>query len=122
MLGPSGCGKTTLLRMVAGLEPPSAGSITVGDTTPNRRGRAKMIGFVPQTPALLPWRTVEANARLLLDVNRGANPTPAPRTTSTCSARSASATSCTPARTSSRAACSSASRSCGRSRWGARSC
>ena len=34
-----------------------------------------MIGFVPQTPALLPWRTVEANARLLLDVNRRANPT-----------------------------------------------
>ena len=37
-----------------------------------------MIGLVPQTPALLPWRTVEANARLLLDVNRGANPTPVP--------------------------------------------
>jgi NitT/TauT family transport system ATP-binding protein len=78
LLGPSGCGKTTLLRMVAGLEPPSAGSITVGDTTPSRARAAKMIGLVPQTPALLPWRTVEANARLLLDVNRRANPTPVP--------------------------------------------
>ena len=78
LLGPSGCGKTTLLRMVAGLEPSSAGSITVGDTTPNRARETKMIGFVPQTPALLPWRTVEANARLLLDVNRRANPKSAP--------------------------------------------
>jgi NitT/TauT family transport system ATP-binding protein len=34
---------------------------------------AKRIGFVPQTPALLPWRTVAQNARLLLDVNRTAN-------------------------------------------------
>ena len=81
LLGPSGCGKTTLLRMVAGLEPPSAGSITVGHTTPNRARATKTIGFVPQTPALLPWRTVEANARLLLDVNRRANPTPTPGST-----------------------------------------
>ncbi|MGH9134630.1 MAG: ABC transporter ATP-binding protein [Ilumatobacteraceae bacterium] len=78
LLGPSGCGKTTLLRMVAGLERASAGSITVGDTTPARARASKVIGFVPQAPALLPWRTVEANARLLLDVNRGANPTPTP--------------------------------------------
>jgi NitT/TauT family transport system ATP-binding protein len=78
LLGPSGCGKTTLLRMIAGLEPPTSGSITVGATTPARARAAKVIGLVPQTPALLPWRTVEANARLLLDVNRGANPTPAP--------------------------------------------
>ena len=78
LLGPSGCGKTTLLRMIAGLEPPSAGSITVGGTTPDRARAAKVIAFVPQSPALLPWRTVEANARLLLDVNRSANPSPVP--------------------------------------------
>jgi NitT/TauT family transport system ATP-binding protein len=78
LLGPSGCGKTTLLRMVAGLEPPSSGSIAVGGTTPSLARAAKVIGLVPQTPALLPWRTVEANARLLLDVNRRANPTPTP--------------------------------------------
>jgi NitT/TauT family transport system ATP-binding protein len=78
LLGPSGCGKTTLLRMVAGLEPPSTGVITVGGTTPGRARATKTVGFVPQSPALLPWRTVEANARLLLDVNRRANPAPVP--------------------------------------------
>ena len=78
LLGPSGCGKTTLLRMVAGLERPSEGSITVGNTTPTIAREKKVIGLVPQSPALLPWRTVEANARLLLDVNRRANPAPAP--------------------------------------------
>ena len=41
LLGPSGCGKTTLLRMVAGLEPPSSGTITVDDTSPSRRGRRR---------------------------------------------------------------------------------
>jgi NitT/TauT family transport system ATP-binding protein len=74
LLGPSGCGKTTLLRMIAGLELPSSGSITVNGMTPTEARRHKQIGFVPQSPALLPWRTVEANARLLLDINRRASP------------------------------------------------
>ena len=74
LLGPSGCGKTTLLRMVAGLEPPSSGEIVVNGMSPTDARRHKQIGFVPQSPALLPWRTVEANARLLLDINRRASP------------------------------------------------
>lgn len=74
LLGPSGCGKTTMLRMLAGLETPTAGSITVNGSTPDAARAAKQIGFVPQQPALLPWRTVAANARLLLDLNRGASP------------------------------------------------
>ena len=74
LLGPSGCGKTTLLRLVAGLESPSAGVISVQQTTPVRARQRKRIAFVPQSPGLLPWRTVEANARLLLDVNRAATP------------------------------------------------
>ena len=41
---------------------------------PQRARAAKRIGFVPQSPALLPWRTVEANVRLLQEVNRGGNP------------------------------------------------
>ena len=70
VLGPSGSGKTTLLRLVAGLEAPTTGTVTVLDG-PAREARAtKQIGFVPQAPALLPWRTVAQNARLLLDVNR----------------------------------------------------
>ena len=74
LLGPSGCGKTTLLRMIAGLEGPSSGEIVVNGLAPTEARRHKQIGFVPQSPALLPWRTVEANARLLLDINRSASP------------------------------------------------
>jgi len=74
LLGPSGCGKTTLLRLIAGLETPTAGEIVVNGMSPQDARRHKQIGFVPQSPALLPWRTVEANARLLLDINRRASP------------------------------------------------
>jgi NitT/TauT family transport system ATP-binding protein len=70
VLGPSGSGKTTLLRLVGGLEEPTTGQITVAGASPHAARSAKRIGFVPQSPALLPWRTVTANARLLLDVNR----------------------------------------------------
>lgn len=73
LIGPSGCGKTTLLRLVAGLELPTAGTIVIDGVTPGEARRHKRIGFVPQAPALLPWRTVEQNARLLLDLNRSAN-------------------------------------------------
>ena len=73
ILGPSGSGKTTLLRIVGGLDEPTAGTVTVGGASPHEARAAKRIGFVPQSPALLPWRTVGANARLLLDVNRAAH-------------------------------------------------
>ncbi len=72
VLGPSGSGKTTLLRIVGGLDEPTTGSVTVDGASPHVARGAKRIGFVPQSPALLPWRTVGANARLLLDVNRRA--------------------------------------------------
>lgn len=74
LLGPSGSGKTTLLRLIAGLEPLTSGSVLVAGAPPGAARAAKRIGFVPQAPALLPWRTVRANARLLLDVNRRATP------------------------------------------------
>ncbi len=74
LLGPSGCGKTTLLRLIAGLERPTSGEIIVNGATAEHARRHKQIGFIPQSPALLPWRTVEANARLLLDINRRASP------------------------------------------------
>jgi NitT/TauT family transport system ATP-binding protein len=70
VLGPSGSGKTTLLRIIGGLDEPTAGEVTVDAVSPHVARRAKRIGFVPQSPALLPWRTVAANARLLLDVGR----------------------------------------------------
>jgi NitT/TauT family transport system ATP-binding protein len=74
ILGPSGCGKTTLLRLIAGLAEPTSGSILVNGAPPDRARRSKQIALVPQSPALLPWRTVEQNARLLLDINRRATP------------------------------------------------
>ncbi|CAN5623441.1 ABC transporter ATP-binding protein [soil metagenome] len=78
LLGPSGCGKTTLLRIIGGLEPATTGTVLVTGADPAASRAHKRIAVVPQVPALLPWRTVEANARLLLDVNRGRNPTDAP--------------------------------------------
>jgi NitT/TauT family transport system ATP-binding protein len=72
VLGASGSGKTTLLRLIGGLDEPSAGVVTVDDASPHHARIAKRVGFVPQSPALLPWRTVAQNARLLLEVNRAA--------------------------------------------------
>jgi len=72
LLGPSGCGKTTLLRIIAGLEDATEGNVLVDGLPPAAARAAKRIGLVPQAPGLLPWRTVRANTRLLLDVNRRA--------------------------------------------------
>ena len=73
VIGPSGCGKSTLLRVVAGLEPATAGEALVYGEAAAAARRHKQVAIVPQHPGLLPWRTVRANARLLLDINRGAN-------------------------------------------------
>ena len=74
VIGPSGCGKTTLVRVIAGLEPATAGEVAVDGGSPRAARSHKRVAMVPQQPGLLPWRTVYENARLLLDVNRGANP------------------------------------------------
>jgi NitT/TauT family transport system ATP-binding protein len=60
VVGPSGCGKTTFLRMVAGLEPATSGTILL-DGKP-LRGPGGNRGFVFQNDSLLPWRTVLSNA------------------------------------------------------------
>ncbi len=70
IIGPSGCGKSTLLRIVAGLLTPDEGTVSVHGLTPDQARRQKRFGLVPQTPALLPWRTAEANISLLREVNR----------------------------------------------------
>ncbi|MGN6475173.1 MAG: ATP-binding cassette domain-containing protein, partial [Mycobacteriales bacterium] len=72
VIGPSGCGKTTLLRLAAGLVEPDAGSVTMFGASISAATAAKRIGFVPQDPALLPWRTVLGNVLLPLQVNRKA--------------------------------------------------
>ena len=60
LVGPSGCGKTTFLRIVAGLEPASAGEVKLDSRPVSGPGLDR--GFVFQTDNLLPWRTVFANA------------------------------------------------------------
>jgi NitT/TauT family transport system ATP-binding protein len=75
IIGPSGCGKSTLLRVVAGLEPATAGRAMVYGQPAAEARRHKQVAMVPQHPGLLPWRTVRANARLLLDINAKANGT-----------------------------------------------
>jgi|SoiMetStandDraft_2_1073263.scaffolds.fasta_scaffold51854_2 NitT/TauT family transport system ATP-binding protein len=67
-IGPSGCGKTTLLRIIADLEKPSSGRISVNGLTPEQARLARHYGYVFQAPALYPWRTVERNVRLPLEI------------------------------------------------------
>jgi NitT/TauT family transport system ATP-binding protein len=62
VVGPSGCGKTTFLRIVAGLEPATAGEVLLDGRLV--RGPGGDRGFVFQTDNLLPWRTVLANAMI----------------------------------------------------------
>jgi NitT/TauT family transport system ATP-binding protein len=62
VVGPSGCGKTTFLRIVAGLEPASAGRVLLDDRVVTKPGGDR--GFVFQSDNLLPWRTVLTNAMI----------------------------------------------------------
>lgn len=71
-LGPSGCGKSTLLKLVSGLSQVSAGSVEVNGISPvNAR---EMMSFIFQDPTLLPWRTVEQNVGLELELQHTARP------------------------------------------------
>jgi NitT/TauT family transport system ATP-binding protein len=67
-IGPSGCGKTTLLRVIADLEHPTAGAVTVNAMTPDEARRKRAYGYVFQAPALLPWRTIKRNVELPLQI------------------------------------------------------
>jgi NitT/TauT family transport system ATP-binding protein len=70
LVGPSGCGKTTLLRLIAGLEAPSAGTIRIGEQTPAEVARKAGLAIAFQDPSLLPWRTVRGNIALALTLAR----------------------------------------------------
>lgn len=74
LIGPSGCGKTTLLRLIAGLDAPTAGEILLGNRPINNPGAER--GLMFQDPNLFPWLTVRGNveaglvARGILDERR----------------------------------------------------
>jgi len=67
-IGPSGCGKTTLLRVIADLEQATSGTISVNGMSPAQARMARAYGYVFQAPALYPWRTVEKNVGLPLEI------------------------------------------------------
>jgi NitT/TauT family transport system ATP-binding protein len=67
-IGPSGCGKTTLLRIIADLERPTAGTILVNGVEPEQARLRRQYGYIFQAPALYPWRTIERNVTLPLEI------------------------------------------------------
>ena len=67
-IGPSGCGKTTFLRTMAALENPTGGSITVNGMSADEARRNRAYGYVFQAAGLYPWRTIEKNIKLPLEI------------------------------------------------------
>ena len=67
-IGPSGCGKTTMLRVIADLQQPTSGTLLVNGLSAEQARLARSYGYVFQAPALFPWRTIEKNIKLPLEV------------------------------------------------------
>ena len=76
-LGPSGCGKSTLLKLVSGLSPVSEGRVQVNGLAPEKA--RELMSFIFQDATLLPWRTVEHNVGLELELEHAARPARAER-------------------------------------------
>lgn len=70
LIGPSGCGKSTLMRLIADLDSPSSGELTVFGKTPDRARRDQDYGIAFQKAGLLPWRTVAENVGLPLQLHK----------------------------------------------------
>ncbi len=68
LLGPSGCGKSTILRLSLGLEQADCGTIEIGGQASEKATASGLTGVAFQDAALLPWRNVEDNISLPLDI------------------------------------------------------
>ena len=67
-IGPSGCGKTTMLRLIADLQQPTSGTLLVNGMSAEQARLERRYGYVFQAPALFPWRTIEKNLKLPLEI------------------------------------------------------
>ena len=67
IIGPSGCGKTTILSLIAGLITPTSGSIVIDES---KKPSCDNLGYMLQKDQLFPWRTIEKNVLLPLEIKK----------------------------------------------------
>jgi len=70
IVGPSGCGKTTILKLISNIIEPTKGYIKYNDITIENARKSRLLGYVPQSSVLLPYRTLESNIFLPLELLR----------------------------------------------------
>ena len=70
IIGPSGCGKTTVLSLIAGLISPTFGEISIKGKNSGASSKRQNLGYMLQKDELFPWRTIEKNVYLPLEIKR----------------------------------------------------